>query len=49
MEAIEMFPDQDAAVLYDVYKQVGRNKQLLIEAMINGGEVPASARVVHDV
>ena len=35
-----MFPDKEPAELYEVYKQVGRNKQLLIETMLNGGAVP---------
>ena len=34
---LELFPDQEPAVLYDIYVQVGRNKELLIETLMNGG------------
>ena len=34
---LEFFPDQEPAVLYDIYVQVGRNKELLIETVMNGG------------
>jgi len=34
---LEFFPDQEPAVLYDIYVQVGRNKELLIETLMNGG------------
>jgi hypothetical protein len=32
-----LFEDQDWDVLFDVYKQVGRSKDLLIETILNGG------------
>ena len=35
-----VFPDQDPAVLYDIYIQVGRKKDLLIETVLNGGVLP---------
>lgn len=38
-----MFPDTDPGVLYNVYVQVGRNKELLIECMLNGGVVDQNA------
>jgi hypothetical protein len=35
-----MFDDKDPQVLYDLYCQVGKNKELLIEVMLNGGVLP---------
>ena len=39
-----MFPEAEPSVLYDYYKQVGRDKNLLIETMLNGGVLPEAAR-----
>ena len=35
-----VFPDHDPAVLYDIYQQVGKNKDLLINTVLNGGVLP---------
>lgn len=35
-----MFPDADPQILLDMYNQVGKSKEILIEAMLNGGQVP---------
>lgn len=35
-----MFPEQDPAVLLEIYNQVGRKKDLVIETILNGGVVP---------
>ena len=35
-----MFSEHDPFVLLDLYKQVGKNKEILIETLLNGGEVP---------
>ena len=43
-----MFSDQDPAVLYEIYKQVGRNKQLVIETILNGGVVPQELDVEEE-
>ena len=40
MEVFEMFQDKDPQVLYMYYQQLGKNKELLIECMLNGGELP---------
>jgi hypothetical protein len=40
VEVFEVFTDQDPAVLYDIYCQVGRKKDLLIETILNGGVLP---------
>jgi len=40
LEVYDVFPDQDPAVLYDYYCQVGRKKDLLIETIMNGGLLP---------
>ena len=40
LEVYEVFPDQEPAVLYDYYCQVGRKKDLLIETIMNGGMLP---------
>lgn len=39
-EVLGVFPDQDPGVLYDIYCQVGRNKNLLLETIMNGGVLP---------
>lgn len=36
-EVLQIFSEAEPAVLYDIYVQVGRNKELLMEAMMNGG------------
>lgn len=35
-----MFSEQEPAVLYEIYIQVGRKKDLLIETILNGGVIP---------
>jgi hypothetical protein len=35
-----MFPEQDPAVLHEIYKQVGKKKDLVIETILNGGVIP---------
>jgi len=40
MEVFEMFQDTDPNILNDLYNQVGRNKDILVECMLNGGELP---------
>ena len=40
-EVHEMFSEHDPYVLLDLYKQVGKNKEILIETLLNGGEIPA--------
>lgn len=35
-----MFSEHDPYVILDIYKQVGKNKEILIETLLNGGEVP---------
>ena len=40
-----MFGEHDPAVIYEVYQQCGKDKNLIIEALLNGGQVPESARV----
>lgn len=35
-----MFQDKDPEVLYAYYMQLGKSKELLIECMLNGGEMP---------
>ena len=35
-----MFSEQDPAVLYEIYIQVGRKKDLVIETILNGGVIP---------
>lgn len=35
-----VFPDHDPAVLYDIYVQVGRKKDLMINTVLNGGIMP---------
>jgi len=32
-----MFNEADPQILLDIYNQVGRNKEVLIECMLNGG------------
>ena len=39
-EVKELFGDQEYDVLFDIYKQVCRNKDLLIETILNGGILP---------
>jgi len=39
-EVMVVFPDQDPAVLYDIYLQVSRKKDLLIDTILNGGVLP---------
>ena len=34
---MEVYPDTDPAILYELYKEVGKDKDLLLEAMMNGG------------
>ena len=36
----QIFPEQDPAVLMDIYQQVGKNKDLLMETVLNGGVLP---------
>ena len=38
--AMSVFPDQEPAVLYDIYIQVGRDREMLVETMMNGGQLP---------
>ena len=40
MDAMEFFPEQEPAVLYDIYVQCGNNKELMIETIMNGGVLP---------
>ena len=35
-----MFPEQDPAVLLEIFNQVGRKKDLVIETILNGGVIP---------
>ena len=35
-----MFPEMDPLVLHEMYIQVNKSKELLIETMLNGGVVP---------
>lgn len=42
---MEVYPDTDPLVLYELYKEVGRDKELLLEAMMHGGQLPESARM----
>jgi hypothetical protein len=37
---LELFPESEPDILYDIYVQVGKNKELLIETMFNGGQLP---------
>lgn len=37
---MQMFPDTDPEVLYNMYCMVGENKEMLIECMLNGGVIP---------
>lgn len=36
----QIFPEQDPAVLMDIFTQVNRNKDLLMETVLNGGVLP---------
>ena len=40
LQVLELFPDQEPAVLYDIYLQVGRDKDLLIATILNDGQLP---------
>ena len=35
-----MFPEQDPLILFEIFKQVGRKKDLVIETILNGGVIP---------
>lgn len=39
-EVHQIFPEQDPAVLMDIYQQVNKNKDLLMETVLNGGVLP---------
>ena len=36
----QIFPEQDPAVLLDIYNQVGKDKNILMETVLNGGVLP---------
>jgi len=40
VQVYEMFPDKEPAILYDIYLQVGRDKELLITTVLNDGVLP---------
>jgi hypothetical protein len=40
VEVIQMFSETDPQILLDMYNQVGKSKEILIETMLNGGQLP---------
>ena len=39
-EIVQMFPDYDPELLFEIYKQLGRDKDMLVETMLNDGVMP---------